>query len=202
MSGERFTTSNGDLQLHPTWMRLAPGKDEEHKEDKQQYINRIRLEFPNIPEDILEQWIYPYHFNDEIRFLYGWMNYEQVCFSLATWTNVQIESVKMYSGFSRYVENTTRKVLMALPNKLPAIELREEVIRSWTEYGTWRTPIIVLASKEIMGVPEGVELRRPFQLVEGHTRLGWFNAFRACKVRGSPYPLAESHKLWLMNAGW
>lgn len=195
MSGERFTTSDGRLQLHPTWMRLAPGKDEDHKEDKQQYINRIRLEFPNIPEDILEQWIYPHHFNDEIRFLYGWMNYEQVRFSLATWTNAQIKSVKVYSDFRRYVENTTRKVLTALPSKLPAIELREEVVHNWEEYGTWRTPIIVLASKDIMGVPEGVELNRPFQLVEGHTRLGWFNAFRACKDRGSPYPLAESHKL-------
>lgn len=201
MSGEWHTTSDGGPQLHPTWVRLAPGKDEDHREDKQQYIGRISSEFPNIPEDVLEQWIYPHHFNEEIQLLYGWMNYEKVRFSLATWTNTQIESVKVYSDFRRYVESTTRKVLMSLPGKLPSIELREEVVHSWTQYGTWRTPIIVLDTKDVVGAPEGVELNRHYQLVEGHTRLGWFNAFRACKVRGSSYPLAESHKLWLMNAG-
>jgi hypothetical protein len=70
MSKEGLTTS-GRMQLHPSWMRLVPGQDEDHREEKHQYIRRIRLEFPNIPENVLDQWIYPHHFNEEIRFLYG-----------------------------------------------------------------------------------------------------------------------------------
>jgi hypothetical protein len=122
-----------------------------------------------------------------------------VDFTLAEWGNDQISAVKVYSEFRHYVEMTTRKVLSALPYKLRSIELREEVVSSWTENGTWWTPIIVLASRDIVEVPADVELNRPYQLVEGHTRFGWFNAFRAGLDCVSPYPLANTHKLWLMS---
>ena len=201
MSGDRLTIGKGGPRLHPTWMRLAPGKDEDHREDKQQYVGRIRSEFPNIPEGVLEQWIYPHHFNEEMRLLYGWMNYEKVGFSLAEWGGEQVALIKVYSGFRPYVELTTRKVLASLPDRLRSIELRGEVVRSWTENGTWRTPIIVLASRDVVGLPKGVELNRPYQLVEGHTRLGWFNAFRAGRGRGGIRPLAELHEVWLMGGG-
>ena len=109
MSGERLTTTI-EARLHPTWRRLVPGKDEDRREDKQQYIGRIRSEFPNIPADVLDQWIYPHHFNEEIRLLYGWMDYERVVFSPAEWDNDQIASVKVYSDFRLYVEMTIQCV--------------------------------------------------------------------------------------------
>jgi hypothetical protein len=180
-------------------MRLVPGKDEDHREDKQQYIGRITSEFPNIPADVLDQWIYPHHFNEEIRLLYGWMDYEKVVFTLAEWGDDQIASIKVYSDFRPYVEMTTRKVRSALPDKLRSIELREEVVRSWAERGTWRTPIIVLDSKDVAGAPKGVEINRPYQLVEGHTRLGWFNAFRSVQGRDSKNTFTKTHRLWLMS---
>lgn len=186
--------------VHWTWARLAPGKDEDHREDKRQYIGRVRSAFPNIPEDVLDQWIYPHHFNEDMRRLYGWMNYEKLKFSLVAWTNAQVNAVKTYSRFRPYVESTTHKVVMAKSGGLSAIERRKEVVDSWAGRGTWRTPIIVLDSSSVVGAPKGVEINRPYQLVEGHTRLGWFNAFFSLQDPRGAYPLAEAHSVWLMTA--
>jgi hypothetical protein len=188
-------------RIHPTWARLAPGKDEDHREDKRQYISRIRSNFTNLPEDVLEQWIYPHHFNEEMRRLYGWLDYEKVAFSLVKWTSEQVQAVKVYSHFRPYVESTTRKVRMAGPSELSSIDLRKEVIASWINRGTWRTPIIVLESSSFVSPPRGIEINRPYQLVEGHTRLGWFIAFLSLQGQRGTYPLAETHSVWLMTAG-
>ena len=68
-------------------------------------------------------------------------------------------------------------------------EASSKVASHWIEFGTWRTPIVVLNTKEIKNVPAGIEFQKPYQLIEGHTRMGWFRAFRNFPDDRYPYRL-------------
>ena len=61
----------------------------------------------------------------------------------------------------------------------------------WQRKGTWMTPIIIIKSEDF---PE-TNLKTPFQLYEGHTRLAWLNILDKYKV----VPIREKHLVWLIR---
>ena len=98
------------ISVHPTWKRLGfNGTDNLGKEDKHQYLVRIRKDFPNIPEPVLEQWIYLHHRNSEMQKLYGWIDYSKATFELVSWTTEQILEIKSFPEFEKYVRMTPKK---------------------------------------------------------------------------------------------
>lgn len=187
--------------LHPTWHDLAyKGTDDLGREDKFEYLDRITNKYPNLPAPVLEQWTYLHHRNSDMQRLYGWIDYSKVKFDLQSWTTDQILRIKPVSSpearFDEYVDMTEDKIKSTKSLKK---EYSEEIVNHWIDSGTWRTPIIVLNTQEIRVLPQTIKLQKPYQLIEGHTRLGWFKAFNSFPDLQHPYRLANNHQIWLMS---
>jgi hypothetical protein len=181
------------LLIHQTWKLLAfKGTNDLGKENLQLYLNRINTSFPQMPNDVLGQWIYQHQRNPEIIKLYGWIDYSKAQFKLVKWSTEKILKIKTYSEFSQHTE--TYKHFKS-GESLEQIGGSEIDRKFWLENGTWRTPIIVLDTDNII-TPENVKLERPYQLVEGHTRLGWLMGFNNSTT---PYKCKAFHNVWLMS---
>ncbi|MEX6627078.1 hypothetical protein [Tenacibaculum salmonis] len=76
---------------------------------------------------------------------------------------------------------------------------RAEWYNSWVENGTWLTPPIILDVSSInIEIPEWSNIKAPFQLVEGHTRLGFLlSLIRKNKKENTT--LALTHSVYVMK---
>lgn len=72
-------------------------------------------------------------------------------------------------------------------------------LNEWKTKGTWRTPPIILDINSINeSFPDWCELSSPYQLVEGHSRLGYLHSmFRIDKLGKGK--VAEKHDIYLMK---
>jgi len=173
---------------HQTWLKLShKGFNDFSKEEFTDYIARITKEFPNIPVEVLRQWIYENHSDPIIQKNYGWIDYHNVQFILETWSTEEIFRVEECYDFEGVVENYQQTA-----NDKNV--MRGEDLKSWKEAGTWRTPIVILKTDNILNPP--IVFKNPYQLIEGHTRLGRLKAFNE---KDSLFKISRSHQLWLMQ---
>lgn len=61
----------------------------------------------------------------------------------------------------------------------------------WLKYGTWYTPIIIIKSDDF---PDA-NLKMPYQLFEGHTRLMWLNIINLHRNIN----INNKHLVWILN---
>ncbi len=151
-------------------------------EDVNSYVMRMQNTIlPDWPEEPLKEWLH-LHAGDPIS-TYSSLGFELFRFRKVDWPTEKIPGREVY--LDDFCD----------PND--DIQVRanrgEWVSRYMLDHGTWNTPIILLANRRKTHLPNGEELRTPYHLLEGHSRLCSFQSLRASN-RAAP-----SHSVWLVT---
>jgi hypothetical protein len=156
-----------------------------HREPFEQYKNRVGQLFPNIPECVLEQWVYR-HYDQFIPEYASFLNIKDISFEKEArqkdWIYNEIKSFDegwidgrghhFYQGYS--------------------FPLKEYMLK----HRTWPVPIIVIENREgKLKNSSGWPLGEPFHLAEGHTRLNFFRE----NYRLEKETLKETHEIWVIR---
>jgi len=175
-----------------SYKALMPHRDFNcHRDDDetpQQHFMRLRPQF-DVPLEVIEQWLYPLYFNIHSVINYGWLDYERVRFTEATMPASQLSELKIVEQFSGWVNG--RKA--STPFK--EFACRPQDLAHWQEKGTWRVAPIVLDVSTLTEIPVYAKVTGPYQLVEGHTRLGYLLAM----LRSEFIASEKQHLVYLMG---
>lgn len=179
-----------------SWLDLKPLKTQDGNiEYFEDYYNRIKLktEYSHIPKGVFEQWLWAHHDKEESKTNYGWFNYENIEFQICSWPTNQFSNIYILDSYREYYK------LRSSYNDLNKFCCTKIDLNHWEEKGTWRTPPIILdimsLNKEI---PKWCELIPPFQLVEGHSRLGYLHSMVTIDKLGKE-KIAPKHDIFLMK---
>ena len=184
-------------QVSLSWLDLKPNQDQlGNKEEFSEYIQRIRKvfkEFNHIQDDVFEQWLWAHHNNFETLRNYAWLNYENVEFVLCNWLNDKLSEVNVIEEFSDYVNGR------ASCKAIKQFCCTKTDRNYWKSNGTWRTPPIILDVSSIEEeFPSWSEIKYPFQLIEGHSRLGYLKSMINMAQEGNA-KIADTHSVYVMK---
>lgn len=178
-------------QTSISWKALMPLPDlnrfPESAESPQQHYRRLFQRF-SIPLEVVEQWLHPHYYNADSVKNYGWMDYDQMRFEETFMSTRHLMELNIVKKYRTYVK--TRK----LNQPFDGFACVPKDIEHWREMGTWRVPPIVIDVQNLSAIPAHAELKGPFQLVEGHSRLGYLLAMhRTGRVTSD-----SSHRVYRM----
>nr|WP_315145859.1 hypothetical protein [uncultured Flavobacterium sp.] len=169
--------------------------DIEDYENFEEYYERIKIktEFSHIPEIVFEQWLWAHIDKEESITNYGWLNYEEIEFELCSWTTNQLTNINVIESYRDYYKNR------ASYNDLNTFCCTDKDLKVWKKRGTWRTPPIILDVQSISEeIPNWCEIVPPYQLVEGHSRLGYLKSMVTIDKLGKG-KVAEKHNIYVMR---
>ena len=164
--------------------KFEPERDEagSTNEDEIAYAQRIKGAYlPNFREDVLIQWFYRHYpsFQD-----YEFLDFQTLKFE----EKPQLWRTKEIPGREAFRDETLcdGRVWNFLNGKgFPYVGDYMQ------EHGTWPRPIILLQVPEKCATPWGGLLKRPYHLLEGHTRLAVFTVMRERRE------LLDQHQIWV-----
>jgi hypothetical protein len=182
--------------IHDSWDFMNPGENEKYEDFKfEEYYQRVfkNEKLRHIPKVIFEQWIYGLHYDYNTLKNYAWINYENIEFNLCEWDFHDLTKVSVIGDFKDYF------MIRSSYNDLKHFCCIGEDLDFWKNQGTWRIPPIVLDVESLATkAPESSELKPAYQLVEGHSRLGYLYSMKRISDlnRGK---IALKHKIYLMR---
>ena len=183
-------------KIHPSWDYMRPNVNEKYEDFRfEEYYQRIvsTTKLNHIPKTIFEQWIYYLHQDYNTLNNYAWINYENVEFTLSEWDLDQLENVNVIEDFKSYYLDR------ASYSRLDQFCCTKEDLYNWKEKGTWKTPpIIIDVNTFLKDKPSWSELTPPYQLIEGHTRLGYLNSLKRISSANKG-GIAPKHLIYLMT---
>jgi hypothetical protein len=181
------------ISVHKSWKDLKPHKDEDGNiECFDDYYSRIKnkLGCENFPLEVFEQWIHPHHNNDETLKNYSWIDFENIQFELVEWEFDSLKDLHIIDDYREYVESKSTY------KDLRSFTCVDRDLKFWEEKGTWRTPPIIIDVKAFLkDNPKWSELEKDYQLVEGHSRLGYLKSIK----RIDETIIAKKHKVFLLK---
>jgi len=153
-------------------------------ESLEDYLIRLRSGvLPNFPEEVLTEWFYRHH---DCLHTYSSLDYQTLRFEKQQWQVEHIPGKEVFREGSYGADFAYDFDLNLSQGNWLA--------RYMNEHGTWNTPIILLANTQGTLVDcFGLELTRPYHLLEGHNRLEYLIVLRD---RGKA--LAH-HWVWLVS---
>ncbi|MFH6958519.1 hypothetical protein ACHRV1_14045 [Flavobacterium aquidurense] len=179
-----------------SWLDLEPLTIEygniEYFED---FYERIKLkpEFSHIPKKVFKQWLWTHHDKEESIANYGWLNYETIEFELCSWSSEKLTDIYVIEPYREYYENR------ASYDDLSDFCCTKRDLKQWKKEGTWNTPPIILDINSLSeAIPDWCELVAPYQLVEGHSRLGYLQSMFTIDKLGKEKG-AKNHEIYLMK---
>ena len=183
--------------IHRTWLELKPNEDHYgNQEDFSEYYNRIRetkFDLGEFPKDVYEQWIHPHHKNDKTLKNYSWINFDLIEFEIVSWDFESLNKLYVIEQFQPYVNQRANY------KNIHDFCCSGDDVDYWKTKGTWKKPPIILDINSLnTKIPIQSELRKSFQLVEGHSRLGYLKSMKNIETKGE-FKLAEKHKIFLMR---
>ena len=154
------------------------------KEPFDEYRDRVKELLPNWPDCPLENWLYR-HYIDAVN-RYSWLRFDKIRFTLVSWNNDDIYN-KVNSNIIDEIDYLGTQIYT-----------RTENMRSWLQIyfhtnGTWPAPIIIINNE--IGYYDEVNFGKPYHLVEGHLRLGYF---RNIYIK-EKHLLKRQHPLWIVT---
>jgi hypothetical protein len=188
-----FMEDNEWNRTSDSWKELIPMKNfnclSESDETVDEYYLRLQDRF-SIPLDVLKQWLYSLYYNIHTVNNYGWFNFEKIEFVESYLNLTDLKSIRVINNFKEYVEKGAKYEAY---EELPCTDKDK---RHWKEFGTWRTPPIILdvSSLPASEIPSYSDVEGTLQLVEGHSRLGYLYAISNCKLH-----LNKNHKVYLIR---
>ncbi|WP_434122135.1 hypothetical protein [Salinicoccus roseus] len=180
------------------WKVLRKKEEEKDWWDKScidRWIARAQSNGVDIPKEVAEQWLFC--FIDQYDFIRDYVDIDltKVTFKLVGWSTESILDIKPgelgHKGRFLPVIRDLKKIKGDI-NKSSYSHI-ESIKNSWVENGTWETPPIVLDSCHFPG------FKSPYELVEGYTRLAWFNYYANSEDNISNVKLSSKHEVWLMT---
>jgi hypothetical protein len=181
---------------HDSWDFMNPNENEKYEDFKfEEYYERVMKneKLQHIPKSIFEQWIYGLHYDDNTLQNYAWINYENIEFNLYEWNFDKLTKVYVIEEFKDYFFNRSSY------SDFDQFCCTDKDLVNWKEKGTWRTPPIILDIKSLTSeIPEWSELVPPYQLVEGHSRLGYLHSMKRISDLNKG-EIALKHKIYLME---
>jgi len=184
------------ILIHKTWTDLKPNEDNNgNYEWFEEYYHRIKekFEYKNLPKDVLEQWIYPLYDNYETLKNYSWLNFRNIVFEPIDWELNQLERLYVIKDFREHV------ALRASYTNFDQFCCRDIDMDFWLKNGTWRIPPIVLDTASLDSeIPKWSEISKEYQLVEGHSRLGYLKSIQNIN-KFDNVVLAKKHRIYLMK---
>lgn len=179
-----------------SWLELKPNEDlNENQEWFEGYYERIRLkrEYKHIPKAVFKQWIHPHHRNHHTVKNYAWLDFENIEFIICEWDLNLLLSINVIESFKDYYFNRSSF------SDFDQFCCKDEDLDFWKKKGTWRIPPIVLDLKSVCSaIPEWSELTPPYQLVEGHSRLGYLQSTKRISDL-SKGKISDKHYIYLMK---
>jgi len=193
----RHTKNRSDMiKIHYSWTFMNPNENEKYEDFKfDEYFERVihNEKLRHIPKSIFEQWIYGLHFEDNTLQNYAWINYENIEFNLSDWDFNDLAKVNIIEDFKDYFNGR------ASYKDFDQFCCNDEDLDYWKENGTWKTPPIILDICSLTTeIPKWSELIPPYQLVEGHSRLGYLHSMKRISDLNKG-KIASKHKIYLMK---
>ncbi len=180
-------------KVHQSWKDLKPN---EYEKDFrfEEYFERIAKNdnYKYIPKLVFEQWIFGLHQNEYTLNNYAWIDYTKIKFEICEWEFQKFQEVNVIEDFKPYfLERAKCKDFMQFC-------CIDDDLSYWKEYGTWRIPPIILDVNSLTTkIPSWCEIMPPFQLIEGHTRLGYLHSMKRISELNKG-KLASKHSVYLM----
>lgn len=138
-------------------------------ENPEAYAQRMQAGLlPHWPTELLIEWL---HRHNSSADRYTFLSFEAMHFSRETWPLERIPNRGVFYD-PTFCDNFTD------------VERRSRTPSDWLaqymlEHGTWNTPIVLLDNQAgRIEFPNGVLLKTPFHLLEGHRRLSFLNGLR------------------------
>ena len=183
-------------KIHDSWKYMNPNESEKYEDFRfEEYYERVigNKKFRHIPKDIFEQWIYGLHYESNTLQNYAWINYENIEFNIYEWSFNDLAKVYVIEEFREHVNNRSKFT------DFDQFLCNDEDVDYWKEKGTWRTPPIILDVKSLSSkIPGWIELIPPYQLVEGHSRLGYLHSMKQLTELNKG-KIALNHRIYLMK---
>ncbi|MDF1641549.1 hypothetical protein [Thalassolituus oleivorans] len=173
------------------YVPLVEKDDDENKESFSEYLDKWPEELSNFPEEVIEDWVYRHN----EFFIKDWSGYnlENWQFELVEFTNKDLLSVQHLPGEIEKCDHTGENIIKTLGSSL-----ENELGRYICDNGTFPVPIIVALNAIEILHPKSFEdeyMATPYQLIEGHRRLGTIRAM----LRNGNYDVADLHEVWLIS---
>lgn len=183
--------------ISKSWLELKPNENSYgNQEPFDNYYSRIsqKSDYKHIPKEVLEQWIHPHHKEHNTLRNYSWLNFENIEFSLCEWSHDELANIYVIENFKEHYN------LRASYSSFEEFCCCDEDLNHWKEKKTWKTPPIILDSKTLgPSIPQWSEIESPYQLVEGHTRLGYLQSLRRI-LEINKTVFSTKHLIYLMRA--
>lgn len=152
-----------------SWKELRPfrnfNKIDETDETEIEYCERLRPKY-DFPLEVLSQWIFSLYYDRKTINNYSWIDYQNVEFKKVDFTIEQLSELHIIEDSQDYVN--VKKSYQPF-DEFPCCE---EDLEHWKKYNTWTVPPVVLDANSLKQIPSHAEIVGPYQLIEGHTRLG------------------------------
>jgi hypothetical protein len=161
------------------------------QEPFQSYLERWPDELSNVPEDVIEHWLYRH--NDQVSDFCEVYDLGTWSFELSTFDNGHILEVLHFEDELEKLDATGDRLIM---EGMPGYDTADYML----EYGTFPCPIIVahMAGDHRHHKSVGDEtMLEPYHLIEGHRRLGFIRAM----IRNNHPKLLRAHEVWVVNIG-
>lgn len=160
---------------HESWKAMKPNSDDRFSDEVfEEYFVKTQKNkrLSHIPKEVLHQWIWP--FNDDPNSLanYGWINYYDARFHKE---EVGVELI--INNVHPNKDGMDLVKIRADCQSLSNFYCGQEDIEYWNLYGTWRIPPVILDVSSFSDIPNWTDITFPYQLIEGHNRLGYLHAF-------------------------
>ena len=184
------------MEIHSTWLELRPRfESQERREPFEKYHARINsiAHLKEIPMEVLRYWLWEHTYERHNIANYGWIDYRNVVFEHCQWGVNPLCKVTAIKDFRPYFTNRSSYT------DFDQFSCISKDLLHWKEKGTWRIPPVILDVNSI-GLPRPTwsELTPPFQLVEGHSRLGYLNSMKTIHDLGKG-TIANNHWIYLMK---
>lgn len=169
------------------WLRLKPrGYGDLGVEEFEDFYSRVAGVVPNVPVEILNDWIYR-HYDDAVR-VFGWLELTQLQFQKQEWTTHQIVS-QVRACNEKLVENW--KVAYRDGGRAGQPFRQSKLGKFMRVQGTWPLAPLIMPNPI---TPDNFGSQWPL-LVEGHHRLAYLRAL----YESQEETLLSHHWVWLVS---
>lgn len=186
-----FVSDRQWLRTSASWKSLIPKKNfnelDENDESITEYCKRVARTL-SVPTLVAEQWLYSLYSCGYSTDNYGWLNFTEAQFKCLSLNTTEVIKLHVIEGFEPYTSQ------IALNNGVDSFACIKEDKEHWKVHGTWRVPPVVVEIKAFPSPPSYADFSGKIQLVEGHTRLGYFKALHSNNAK-----LAEEHDIYLLT---
>lgn len=176
-----------------SWKDLIPRRNfnelDINDETKIEHYERLKERF-GIPLEVIEQWIYPLYYDANSTNNYGWLDYDNIEFSQVELDYSILSKLNVIFEYRNHVFEGAGYIAY---DELPCTV---DDKKYWKKESTWRVPPVILDVESLkqLQIPSYAEIQGSYQLIEGHSRLGYLLAAKNCGLLKR-----DNHKIYIMS---